>query len=118
MQNFDRLLRGKAGRDQLSSAGESKHQVWLDEAERDAEIRGDEAFVNVNRCTCRRRAEEAVLRQIAGIVIEDRIAGGDRGAEDFLDFRLGRRPMESGGDQNPRVLNRNPGRRECRQNRR
>ena len=47
VQDLDGLLRGESGRDQLAAAGVAQHQVRLDKPERDVQVGGDEALVDV-----------------------------------------------------------------------
>ena len=62
VQNLDRFLRRQARRDQLAAAGKAQHQVRLDKAQRDVQIGGNKALVDVDRRAGSRRPERPVLR--------------------------------------------------------
>ena len=49
VQYLDRFLSGQPGRDQLPPAGKTKHEMRLDEAERDVKIGGQKTAVDIDR---------------------------------------------------------------------
>ena len=60
VQDFDGFLGRQAGGDQFPPAGESKHKVGLDEAERDVQARRHESLIDVYGGARRRRSQMPV----------------------------------------------------------
>ena len=73
VQDLDRFLSGQSWSDQFPRAGESGHQMRLDEAECDVQIGGYEVLGDVNGRARFRVAQEAVLGKFARVVIDDAI---------------------------------------------
>jgi len=73
-----------------------EHPMRLDEAERDVQIRIQEAAVDVDRRSAGGRAQRAMVPQRARVVVDDAIAPGDLRAEDRVDLFAGRAAMQAG----------------------
>ena len=99
VQDLDRFLGGEAGRDQLSASGKAQHQVRLDESQRDVQIGGNKALIDVDRRAGGGRAERLVLGHLARVVVDDPVGGRDRFPDDFADLGVGGRAVQTGGDQ-------------------
>ena len=99
VKTLDGGFAGEADRDQLAAPRKAGHQVRLDETESDVEVGFDKALVHVGVGGTAGLAQIRVLVEIAGAVRIDPIARPHLGTEDFLEFRVGRLAVQSGGDQ-------------------
>jgi hypothetical protein len=104
VQYFDGFLRGQPRRDQLPPARVAEHQVRLDEAERDVQVRRHEALVDVHRRPRLGRSQVPVGCEVARIVVHYPHAGSDLLAADLADLRVGGGAMQAGRDQDRDVL--------------
>ena len=100
MNYLDGLLRGLAGRHQLAAAGKPQHQVLLHKAERDVQIGGHEALVNINRGPASRRAQRAMRRKVACVVARHAIFVRNLRPQNYVELIFCRRAMKASGNQN------------------
>ena len=109
MEGADGLVVGDAGRDDLAAAGPAGHEMRLDQAGRDAQIRFDEAAVELDRRPARRgEAEIDMIGVVARVVVLDANPLHDPGiANQFGQFFADIRPMQTGRNQNDDAIERN-----------
>ena len=101
VEGRDGVLVGDAGRDHLAAAGVARHEMRLDQAGRDPQVRLDEAPVELDRrAPGRRRAEIDMRRIVTREVVLDPDRLQDPGVADQL-LELGAlvRPVQAGRDQ-------------------
>ena len=109
MEGADGFVVGDAGRDDLATAGPAGHEMRLDQAGGDAQIRFDEAAIELDRRSARRGdAEIDVIGVVARIVVLDSNPRHDPGvAHQFGKFFANVWPMQAGRDQNDDAVERN-----------
>ena len=97
------------GRDDLAAAGPSSHEMGFDQAGGDAQIRFDEAAVELDRRSARRgEAEIDMIGVVARIMVLNSDPLHDpRIADQFSKLFAKVRPMQAGGDQNDDAVERN-----------
>src|SRR6202041_1320505 len=100
MQRLDRLLGRQSRRNQLASAAEARHQVLLNETERNMQIGCHEPLVDVDCSSAGRIAQESMLGQGLGVVADDAIAGRNLRADNGPDLLFCRAAMQSGRNEN------------------
>ena len=86
VDDLDGLLRGKAGDDELTAPGEARHQMRLNEAQREAQVCARETLIEVSGCAGTRDAKEAVAGEVARVVVFDTVRRGDFVADNLADF--------------------------------
>ncbi len=108
MEGADRLVVGDAGRNDLAAAGPPGHEVRLDQTGRDAQIRVDEAAVELDRRPARRGdAEIDMIGVVARVMVLDANMAHDPGiADHFGQFFADVGPMQAGRDQNDDAVER------------
>ena len=109
VDDLDGLLRGDAGGDELTAAGEAEHQVLLDKAEGDVQVGLDEALVDIDRRAAAGRSERAVVRECAGVVVDHAVARWDVGAEDGVDLGGCCGAVQAGSDEDGDAVDGNAG---------
>ncbi len=109
MEGADGLVMGDARRDDLAPAGPAGHEMRLDQAGGDPQIRLDETAVELDRRAARRgEAEIDMIGFVARVMVLDSDPLHDpRIADQFSKLVAEVRPMQAGGDQNDDAVERN-----------
>ena len=109
MEGANGFVVGDARRDDLAAAGPAGHEMRLDQAGGDAQIRFDEAAVELDRRSARRGdAEIDMIGVVARIMVLDANLLHDPGvAHQFSKLFANVWPMQAGRDQNDDAVERN-----------
>jgi len=104
---LDGLLGCKPWSNELAPAAEAQHQVLLNKAQSDVQIRRHEALVDIDWRSPLGGAQRTVLAQRPRIVAHDAISRGNLRPDYLLDLVFGGPAMESCGNENSDVFKRN-----------
>src|ERR1700723_2392122 len=107
IQALDRLLGRQSRRNQLASAAEARHQVLLNETERNMQVGAHEPLVDVDFSSAAGIAQESMLGERLGVVAEDAILRRNLPADNGVDLLLCRSAMQSGRNENRHPFGRN-----------
>ncbi len=108
VDHLDRLLRSQSRSDQLAPAAETQHQVLLNKAQRDVQVRRHKPLIDINRRPPPRRAQPAMLLEGPRIVAHHAILRRNLRPHNLPDLVFGRAPVQPRRNQDRDPSHRNP----------